>query len=96
MTMRQPINFNDPLLAEVMRNQLSSFATRFGRKPTPDEPLFFCWHSTTPQPQPMCDLCKAEFEHALIEGARMSGVDPARLLQAVGMSDPLGSLTTMN
>jgi hypothetical protein len=54
MSRRQQVDLNDPILAEVMRNQLDAFVSRFGRKPTPHDPVFFCWHSNTPQP--MCAL----------------------------------------
>jgi hypothetical protein len=92
--MRKQIDLNDPILAKAMREQREAFVTHFGRKPTLHDPIFFCWHASTPKP--MCDLCHAECEHDVIEAAKQVGIDPAWALKAVGIDDPLGSLKTMN
>ena len=94
MNRRKHNDINHPILAMVIRDQREAFVEYFGRKPTLHDPIFFCWHSSTPKP--MCDLCNAEYQHELIEAAKEVGVDPARALKAVGMADPLGSLKTIN
>ena len=85
---------NDPALAEAMREQLEAFAARFGREPTAHDPIFFCWHAATPQP--MCERCVAEYEHAIVAAAEKAGIDPARALNTAGVEDPLGSLKKTN
>jgi len=77
-----------------MEEQLQLFVDRFGREPTPNDPIFFCWHSETPKP--MCALCEAEYEHGIVEAAKQAGIDPARALAVVGIDDPLGTLTITN
>ncbi len=94
MTKKKQLNLNDPTLTQVIHEQLTAFTERFGRKPTPDDPIFFCWHSATPKPR--CELCDAEYEHAVIEAAEEAGIDPAQALHAAGIDDPLGSLKTKN
>jgi hypothetical protein len=84
----------DDAPTETMRQQYNAFIARFGREPTAHDPVFFCWHSTTPKP--MCDLCNAEYEHGVVEAAKKAGIDPARALKALGAEDPLGSLKTTN
>jgi hypothetical protein len=84
----------DDALAEAMRQQFELFVDHFGREPTSNDPVFFCWHATTPEP--MCDLCNAEIEHGVVEAAKRVGIDPERALKAVGVDDPLGSLKTTN
>ena len=93
MTKKQ-LDPNDTMLAQALHEQFTAFVQRFGREPTPDDPLFFCWHSTTPTPR--CDLCQAEYEHAVIEAAEEAGIDTSRALDAAGVDDPLGSLKTRN
>jgi hypothetical protein len=44
----------------------------------------------------MCELCDAEYEHGIVAAAERAGMDPARLLELVGIDDPLGSLNTTN
>jgi hypothetical protein len=44
----------------------------------------------------MCELCVAEYEQGVVEAASKAGIDPARVLEAVGIDDPLGSLRTKN
>jgi len=94
MIKRKHIDCNDPILTMVIRKQREAFVAYFGRRPKLHDAIFFCWHSRAPKP--MCDLCNAEYEHTLIEAATQVGIDPARALKAVGIDDPLGSLTTMN
>ena len=84
----------DDALAEAMRQQFGLFVDHFGRGPTSNDPVFFCWHATTPRP--MCDLCNAEIEHGVVEAAKGTGIDPERALNAVGVDDPLRSLKTTN
>lgn len=91
---RKKLDLNNPMLARAFREQHAAFVERFGREPTPDDPIFCCWHSTTPKPR--CDLCQAEYEHAVIEAAEEAGIAPARALKAAGVDDPLGSLKTKN
>ena len=83
---------NDPLLRDAMAAQSKAFSTRFGRKPTARDPVFFCWHSDTPRA--MCELCFAEYERAIVAAAENAGIDPARALEIAGVDDPLGSLKT--
>ncbi len=90
---RKTLQMNDAL-AEAMRRQFELFVDHFGREPTSNDPVFFCWHATTPQP--MCDLCNAEIEHGVVEAAKRAGIDPERALKAVGVDDPLKSLKTTN
>jgi hypothetical protein len=84
----------DAALVKAMQEQLQLFVDRFGRQPTPNDPIFFCWHSETPKP--MCDLCDAEVEHGVVEAAKKAGIDPARALAVVGIDDPLGTLKVTN
>ncbi len=53
---------------KVKRERVNAFVAYFGRKPTPQEPLFFCWHSTTPKP--MCGLCNTAYEDRVVEAAK--------------------------
>ena len=94
MRRKKKSTLDDPLLADVMREQFNLFVDRFGREPTAHDPVFFCWHS--PTPRPMCELCEAEHEHSVVEAAMKAGLDHARALKAAGVDDPLGSLKTMN
>lgn len=79
----------DPLLSEIVKMKLDAFVEANG-----EEPVFLCWHSSTPQP--MCSLCDAEYEHGLVVAAEKAGIDPALVLQLAGVDDPLGSLKTTN
>jgi hypothetical protein len=79
----------DPLVREIMRMKLEAFVA-----PTGEDPVFLCWHSATPKP--MCELCDAEYEHGVVMAAEKAGIDPARVLELVGIDDPLGSLKTTN
>ena len=78
-----------PLLREIMKIKLEAIIDPIGAGP-----VFFCWHSATPKP--MCELCDAEYEHGIVAAAEQAGMDPARLLELVGIDDPLGSLNTTN
>jgi hypothetical protein len=73
-----------------MTAQSKAFSIRFGRKPTTQDPFFFCWHSDTPRA--MCEQCFAEYERAIVAAAEKAGIDPARALEIAGVDDPLGSL----
>lgn len=84
----------DAALVKAMQEQLQLFVDRFGRQPTAEDPVFFCWHSETPKP--MCDLCYAEVEHRVVEAAKQAGIDPARALEAVGVDDPFRTLAITN
>jgi hypothetical protein len=94
MTKDKKLDLNDPALVRAFTQQHAAFIKRFGREPTPDDPIFFCWHSATPVPR--CALCFAEFEHAVVEAANTAGIDPARALEAAGIDDRFGSLKTKN
>jgi hypothetical protein len=94
MTRQKKLDLTDTALAQAFTQQHAAFIKRFGREPTPDDPIFFCWHSTTPVP--MCELCIAEYEHGVVEAANKAGIDPARALEAAGIDDPLGSLKKKN
>ncbi len=94
MNKRTYMDPNDPRLAKAFHEQREAFVAHFGRQPSLHDPIFFCWHSRTPKP--MCDLCQAECEHGVIEASREAGVDPALVMEAMGIDDPLGSLKTMN
>jgi hypothetical protein len=83
---------DDPLLRDAMAAQSKAFSTRFGRSPTAHDPIFFCWHSD--MPRPMCELCFAEYERAIVAAAEDAGIDPAQALEIAGVDDPLGSLKT--
>lgn len=83
---------NDPLLRAAMRAQWKIFTARFGRQPTPQDPVFFCWHSDIPRM--MCDLCFAEYERAVVVAAEKAGIDPGQALDIAGVDDPLGTLKT--
>jgi hypothetical protein len=78
-----------PLLSEITKIKLDAFIEPIG-----EGPVFFCWHSTTPKP--MCELCDAEYQHGIVAAAEKAGIDPAQLLELVGIDDPLGSLNTTN
>src|SRR5450759_1236118 len=54
MTRTKKLSLTDPALVQAIDEQHTLFIERFGREPTPDDPLFFCWHSTTPVP--MCEM----------------------------------------
>ncbi len=73
-----------------MAAQARAFAARFGRAPTVQDPLFFCWHS--PTPRALCALCFAEYERAIVTAAEAAGIDPAAALEIAGVDDRLGSL----
>jgi hypothetical protein len=95
MTVKMPKTVKmDTVLVRAMQEQLQLFVDRFGRQPTAEDPVFFCWHS--PTPRPMCELCEAEYEHGIVEAATQAGIDPARALEAAGVDDPLGTLKTTN
>jgi len=38
----------DDAMTEAMREQFDLFVDHFGREPTSNDPVFFCWHATTP------------------------------------------------
>jgi hypothetical protein len=90
MTRRNCFNTNDAFM-EAVCGQRTAFVARFGRKPTPHDPLVFCWHSTTPKP--MCDVCDAELEHSVVEAAKKAGIDLEWALKFWGIDR---SLKTMN
>ncbi len=92
MQRRRDLTRNGPLLRDAMVAQSKIFAARFGREPTPHDPVFFCWHSDTPRA--MCDLCFAEYERAIVAAAEKAGIDVARALEVAGVDDPLESLKT--
>jgi hypothetical protein len=94
MTRTKKLSLTDPALVQAIDEQHTLFIERFGREPTPDDPLFFCWHSTTPVP--MCEICIAEYEHGVVEAATEAGVDPARALEAAGIDDRFGTLKARN
>ena len=79
----------DPFLSEIVKMKLDAFI-----EPNGEDPVLLCWHSSTPQP--MCNLCDAEYEHGLVVAAEKAGIDPAVVLQLAGVDDPLGSLKTTN
>ncbi len=90
MRRRRELAPDDPLLRDAMAVQAKAFVSRFGRAPTVEDRVFFCWHA--PTPRPMCELCFAEYEHAIIAAAEKAGIDPGRALEIAGVDDPLGSL----
>ncbi len=94
MQRRKELAPGDPLLRDALAAQARVFAARFGRKPTPEDPVFFCWHSDTPKA--LCELCFAEYERAIVLAAEKAGIDPGRALEIAGVEDPLGSLKTTN
>lgn len=92
MQRKKDLALNDPLLRDAMAAQSKAFSARFGREPSTQDPVFFCWHSDTPRA--MCELCFAEYERAIVAAAEKAGIDPARALEIAGVDDPLGSLKT--
>ncbi len=94
MRRRKELALDDPLLRDAMAVQAKVFATRFGRAPTAEDRVFFCWHASTPRP--MCELCFAEYERAIVRAAEKTGVDPGRALRMAGVDDPLGTLKITN
>ena len=90
MQRRRQLALNDPLLNAAMVGQSKAFLTRFGREPTTQDHVFFCWHSDTPRA--MCDLCFAEYERAIVAAAEEAGIDPGEALDIAGVEDPFGSL----
>ncbi|MFI5399356.1 MAG: hypothetical protein ACHQ9S_27835 [Candidatus Binatia bacterium] len=90
MQRRKDLPRNDHLLRDAIAAQSKPFAARFGREPTPYDPVFFCWHSDTPRA--MCDLCFAEYERAIVAAAEEAGIDPGEALEIAGVEDPFGSL----
>ncbi len=92
MQRRDGLAADDPLLQEAIVAQSKMFSARFGREPAACDPVFFCWHSDTPRP--MCDLCFAEYERAIVDAAEKVGMDVATALQIAGVDDPLGTLKT--
>ena len=94
MQRRKDLARNDPLLRDAMVAQSKAFVTRFGREPTTQDHVFFCWHSDTPRA--MCDLCFAEYERAIVAAAEEAGIDPGEALEIAGVEDPFGSLRSTN
>ena len=90
MRRRRALAPNDPLLRDAMAAQSKAFSARFGREPTTQDPVLFCWHSDTPRA--MCDLCFAEYERTIVAAAEKAGIDPGRVLEISGVEDQLGSL----
>jgi hypothetical protein len=90
MRRRNNLARNDALLRDAMVVQSKTFVARFGREPTAEDHVFFCWHSNTPRA--MCALCFAEYERAIVAAAEEAGIDPGKALEIAGVEDPLGSL----
>ncbi len=59
-----------PELEEALKEQRKKFIEKFGREPTPDEPIFFDPDADTPQP-----YSEENFNKTLIEDMRNAGID---------------------
>ncbi len=59
-----------PELEEALKEQRKLFIKKFGREPTPDEPIFFDPDADTPQP-----YSEENFNKTFIEDMRKAGID---------------------
>ena len=61
-----------PELAKVVREQFERFTEKFGRPPSPDDPLFF--DPSADEPRPIIDEV---LDQHMLEAMHKAGIDPA-------------------
>ena len=76
--MKKVIKMNKEL-HEAMMQQQESFVKKFGREPSPDDPLFFDPDCDVPIP-----LTESKLRRELSEAARKAGLDVNKVLTAFG------------
>jgi len=71
-----------PELQRIMQDQLKAFKKKFGRDPSPNDPVFFDPDAKTPQP-----ISEAKLRRMLTEAAEEAGLNPDHVLAAFGFEE---------